>query len=261
MSIRIEWSKLCEWQSHEAELAIWLDVMIVAVIPARGGSKRIPRKNIRHFAGKPIIAYSIAAAQECGLFDRIIVSTDDAEIKSVAESFGAEVPFVRAPDLSGDFVGTNEVIADALAWLANSNHKIDIACGLYATAPFVTANDLHRGYDLLISSKYSFVFSAAKFEFPVQRAIRHLEANGVVPFLPEFIDARSQDLEELYHDAGQFYWGRVEAFRSGLPIFSPHSSIVVLPRYRAIDIDTLEDWTQAELMYEALAAWKIVARS
>lgn len=229
---------------------------IVAIIPARSGSKRIPRKNIRPFAGKPIIAYSIAAAVECGLFDRIIVSTDDAEIASVARSFGAESPFVRPAELSDDHTGTNAVIAHALAWLAERGAPADIACGIYATAPFVTASDLQRGHDLLTGAAKSFVFSATAYAFPIQRAIRLAPDGGVAPFFPEWIDSRSQDLEEAYHDAGQFYWGRADAFRNDLPIFASHSAPVMLPRYRVMDIDSLEDWIQAELMYEALAGRK-----
>jgi pseudaminic acid cytidylyltransferase len=227
--------------------------MIVAVIPARGGSKRIPRKNIRPFNGKPIIAYSIAAAMACGLFDRIIVSTDDAEIASVARGFGAETPFMRPAELSDDHTGTNAVIAHALAWLAAQGLPADIACGIYATAPFVTASDLQSGYDLLISAGKSFAFSVTKFEFSIQRAIRRTSDGGVAPFFPEWIDYRSQDLEEAYHDAGQFYWGLAEAFCRDIPLFAVRSAPVILPRYRVMDIDSLEDWTQAELMYVALA--------
>jgi pseudaminic acid cytidylyltransferase len=227
--------------------------MIVAVIPARGGSKRIPRKNIRPFNGKPIIAYSIAAAMACGLFDRIIVSTDDAEIASVARGFGAETPFMRPAELSDDHTGTNAVIAHALAWLAAQDLPADVACGIYATAPFVTASDLQSGYDLLISAGKSFAFSVTKFEFPIQRAIRRASDGGMAPFFPEWIDYRSQDLEEAYHDAGQFYWGRAEAFCRDFPLLAVHSAPVILPRYRVMDIDSLEDWTQAELMYVALA--------
>jgi len=226
---------------------------IVAIIPARGGSKRIPRKNIRPFAGKPIVAYSIAAAAECGLFDRIVVSTDDAEIASVARDFGAETPFLRPVELSDDHTGTNAVIAHALAVLASQDSAAEIACGIYATAPFVTAADLQRGYELLTATGKSFAFSATEFEFPIQRAIRPTPDGGVAPMFPEWIEHRSQDLEQAYHDAGQFYWGRAEAFDRALPLFAAHSAPVLLPRYRVMDIDNLEDWTQAELMYAALA--------
>lgn len=226
--------------------------MIVAVIPARGGSKRIPRKNIRPFAGKPIVAYSIEAARKCGLFDRILVSTDDTEIAATAREFGADVPFIRPADLSDDYTGTNEVVAHALTWLSENGGAADFACCIYATAPFVTADDLRSGYDALVRGGKCFAFSATSYAFPVQRAIKLLPEGGVAPLFPQWIESRSQDLDEAYHDAGQFYWGRAEAFRTGLAMFAPHSVAVPLPRYRVQDIDTPEDWERAELMHACL---------
>jgi len=228
--------------------------VIVAIIPARGGSKRIPRKNIRPFAGKPIIGYSIAAARACGLFDRILVSTDDTEIATVARACGAETPFVRPADLADDHTGTNAVAAHALAWLADQGQAAAAACCIYATAPFITPDDLRRGHELLMKSGKSFVFSATTFAFPIQRAVRLLHDGGVAPFFPDRIDSRSQDLEPAYHDAAQFYWGLPQAFRDGLPMFAGHSAPIVLPRHRVQDIDTVEDWAEAELLYAALAA-------
>lgn len=228
--------------------------MIVAVIPARGGSKRIPRKNIRPFAGKPIIAYSIAAARECGLFDRIIVSTDDEEIAGVARVFGAETPFRRPPELADDHIGTDPVTAHALTWLADHGENADFACCIYATAPFVQAADLRRGYDALVGTGRSFAFAVTTYDFSMQRAIRVLPGGGVEPFFPQWIDSRSQDLEEAHHDAGQFYWGRAAAFRAGLPMFAAHSIAILLPRHRVQDIDTPEDWARAELVHAALVA-------
>ena len=226
--------------------------MIVAIIPARGGSKRIPRKNIRPFAGKPIIAYSIAAAQKCDLFDRIVVSTDDAGIAAVARDYGAEAPFVRPADLSDEHTGTIAVTGHALTWLAENGCNAEIGCCVYATAPFLTAEDLRRGYDMLISSGKTYAFSVTSFEFPIQRAIR-ISADGIVsPFDPQWMEWRSQDLEEAHHDAGQFYWGRAAAFRSRLSLYAGQSIPVVIPRYRVQDIDTLEDWKQAELMHASL---------
>jgi N-acylneuraminate cytidylyltransferase len=225
--------------------------MNVAVIPARGGSKRIPRKNIRLFAGKPVIAYSIEAAAACGLFDRIVVSTDDEEIASVARASGAEVPFMRPAELSDDFTGTTEVIGHAVKWLSEHGPRVTYACCIYATAPFVQPDLLRRGYEELVAAKKSFAFSVTSFPFPVQRAIRITKAGGVEPLYPEFIESRSQDLEPAYHDAGQFYWGRAEAFLSSAPIFSHASVPIVVPRYLVQDIDTLEDWRRAELMYRA----------
>jgi N-acylneuraminate cytidylyltransferase len=226
--------------------------MIVAVIPARGGSKRIPRKNIRPFAGKPIIAYPITAARDCGLFTHIIVTTDDEEIASVARAFGAETPFRRPAELADDHTGTNEVTAHTLEWIAGRGVQATVACCIYPTAPLITRCDLRRGYELLISSGKSFAFSAARFSFPVQRAIRVAADGGVAPFFPQWIERRTQDLEEAYHDAGAFYWGRAEAFRTGLPVFAAHSAALVLPPHRVQDIDTLEDWEHAERLYAAL---------
>lgn len=225
--------------------------MIVAVIPARGGSKRIPRKNIRPFAGRPIIAYSISAARECGLFDRIIVSTDDDEIAAVARNCGAETPFVRPPELSDDHIGSDAVVAHALHWLAKQDAPADIVCCIYATAPFLAPEDLRRGYELLTPEK-AFTFAVTSFAFPIQRAIRLLPDSGVAPFFPDGIDCRSQDLEPAYHDAGQFYWAWPRSFLDGLPVFAPRSAGLVLPRWRVHDIDTPEDWRLAELMYETL---------
>jgi pseudaminic acid cytidylyltransferase len=226
--------------------------MIVAVIPARGGSKRIPRKNIRLFAGKPIIAYPIAAARDCGLFDHIIVTTDDEEIASVARDCGAETPFLRPAELADDHTGTNDVTAHVLKWLAARGKEAIVACCIYPTAALVTGCDLHQGYDLLIKSGKSFVFSVSRFSFPIQRAVRIAPDSGVAPFFPQWTDCRSQDLEEAYHDAGAFYWGRADAFRNGLPLFAAHSAALVLPRHRVQDIDTVEDWEHAERLYAVL---------
>lgn len=226
--------------------------MKVAIIPARGGSKRISRKNIRPFAGKPIIGYSIEAATESGLFDRIIVSTDDTEIAAVAESFGAEVPFVRPQTLADDFACTGDVVKHCLLWLAEHGCPADYACCIYATAPFVTADDLRRGYQLLVEKGSDYAFSVTSFPFPIQRSVRINQAGYVEAIWPENIMARSQDLEEAFHDAGQFYWGRGAAFLNDVTIFSPASVPVVLPRHRVQDIDTLEDWRRAELMFAAI---------
>jgi pseudaminic acid cytidylyltransferase len=227
--------------------------MIVAVIPARGGSKRIPRKNIRPFAGKPIISYSIAAARACGLFERIVVSTEDAEIAAVARECGADTPFVRPVELADDHTGTNAVVAHALAWFAGHGHDVAFVCCIYPTAPFLRPDDLRRGYQALLGSGKSFAFSATSFPFAIQRALRVMPGDGVEPYFPQWIDSRSQDLEPAYHDAGQFYWGRAEAFRAGLAMFAHHSVAVVLPRARVQDIDTSEDWERAELMHAVMA--------
>lgn len=227
--------------------------MKAAILPARGGSKRIPRKNIRPFLGKPIIAYGIEAARSAGVFDRIIVSTDDDEIAQVAESHGAEAPFRRPAALSDDLTGTAAVVRHALAWLADAGAPADFACCIYATAPFVRPEDLIEGLDRLEASSQCYAFSVASFPFPIQRALRR-RGQGVGMFHPEHAETRSQDLEEAYHDAGQFYWGRAQAFLAGTPLFAETSIPVVLPRWRVQDIDTEEDWRRAEHLYRALLA-------
>jgi pseudaminic acid cytidylyltransferase len=226
--------------------------MRVAVIPARGGSKRIPRKNIKEFCGKPIMAWSIDAALKSGLFDRVIVSTDDREIASTAESLGAEVPFMRPPELSDDHAGTSVVIAHALEWLRQQGMNPDLVCCIYATAPFISSDDLQLGFKLLQESGADFAFSVTSYAFPIQRAIRLTSGGRLEMFQPEHFTTRSQDLEVAYHDAGQFYWGKSHAWCSGKTIFGPNSIPIVIPRSRVQDIDTPEDWERAELMFHAL---------
>lgn len=226
--------------------------MKLAVIPARGGSKRIPKKNIRDFCGKPIIAYSIEAALELDIFDHVLVSTDDDEIASVARSFGAETPFLRPTEISDEYVGTNAVVKHAIQWFQEQGDQVTLACCIYATAPFVHPDYLREGHDKICNSQKSFAFSITRFPFPIQRAIRINDVGEVDAFWPEHIDTRSQDLEAAYQDAGQFYWGKARAFLTDEVIFSNLSLPVILPYYLVQDIDTLEDWHCAELMYEAL---------
>lgn len=227
--------------------------MRLAVIPARGGSKRIPRKNIKPFCGKPMIAWSLEAARRSGCFDRILVSTDDAEIADVARANGAEVPFVRPAELSDDHAGTIPVIAHAVRWQGTHGAAPAAVCCIYATAPFLRAEDLQQGERLLAAGDCDYAFSVTGFGYPIQRALR-LRAGRAEMLQPEHFHARSQDLEQAYHDAGQFYWGRPEAWLAGRPIFGPQSAAVVLPRARVQDIDTPEDWERAELMFRALRA-------
>ena len=227
--------------------------MNIAIIPARGGSKRIPKKNIKPFCGKPMIAWSIAAARESRCFDRVIVSTDDEEIAVVAQTAGAAIPFIRPAELADDHTGTGAVIRHALQWVADQGERIDLACCIYATAPFVTATDLQQGMARLQAApEKKYAFSVTSFPFPIQRAIRLTDDGGVEPFQPECMPMRSQDLEEAYHDAGQFYWGRPEAFLNGPSVFSPLSIPIILPRHRVQDIDTEEDWVRAEYLHRAL---------
>lgn len=228
--------------------------MKLCVIPARGGSKRIPRKNIRLFAGRPIIAWSIQAALETGLFDRVMVSTDDQEIAEVARAHGAEIPFLRPRELADDHTGTNAVTQQAIRWHGEQGISVEYACCLYATAPFVQAGDLCEGHDRLVGSGKSFVFSVTSFPFPIQRALRLNLRGEVEAMYPEYRATRSQDLEPAWHDAGQFYWGRAEAFLNDEILFSPASLPLILPRHRVQDIDSEEDWLRAELMFAALRA-------
>ncbi|MDQ1362601.1 MAG: pseudaminic acid cytidylyltransferase [Pseudomonadota bacterium] len=226
--------------------------MNIAIIPARGGSKRIPRKNVKLFCGRPMIAWSIDAARESGCFDRIIVSTDDAEIADVARSYGAEVPFMRPPELSDDHTGTIPVIAHAINWQQQHGATPVAVCCIYATAPFVRPSDLCKGLDVLQQTGCDYTFSVTSYAFPIQRAIRINTEGRVEMFNPEHFNTRSQDLEEAYHDAGQFYWGVARAWLDGRTIFSPRAAPVILPRYRVQDIDTPEDWERAEWMLKAL---------
>ncbi|MDO9623702.1 MAG: pseudaminic acid cytidylyltransferase [Pseudomonas sp.] len=226
--------------------------MKIAIIPARGGSKRIPRKNIKLFCGKPMIAWSIEAALQSGCFDQVVVSTDDAEIADVARRYGATVPFMRPEELSDDYTGTTPVIRHAIEWFNQQGQGVEHACCLYATAPFVSADDLLCGLDLLQDNDCDYAFSATSYAFPIQRAIRLTEHGRVAMFNPEHFNTRSQDLDEAYHDAGQFYWGRAEAWLQGKMIFSPDSLPVLLPRHRVQDIDTPEDWIRAEWLFKAM---------
>ena len=228
--------------------------MKLAIIPARGGSKRIPRKNIKPFCGKPMIAWSIEAALESGCFDRIIVSTDDEEIAEVARQYGAEVPFLRPLELSDDHTGTIPVIRHAIETINSQGRAVEQACCLYATAPFIRAEDLRRGLEILQGSGGDYAFSVTSYAFPIQRAIRLTPEGRVEMFNPEHFSTRSQDLEEAYHDAGQFYWGRADAWLQGKMIFSPASLPVMLPRHRVQDIDTPEDWVRAEWLFKAMQA-------
>ncbi|GAA6185379.1 MULTISPECIES: pseudaminic acid cytidylyltransferase [Alteromonadaceae] len=225
--------------------------MNLAIIPARGGSKRIPAKNIRDFAGKPLIAYSIQAAQEANLFDKIWVSTDSQEVADIAIKYGAEVPFLRPENLSNDVIGTRPVTNHGIQYCIDNFEKPEFCCCIYATAPFLQAEYLQKGLVSLQQDKdKSFSFAVTSFAFPIQRAIS-VQQGIVEPMFKQDIFKRSQDLEEAYHDAGQFYWGRTDDYLSKKGIFSQHSVPIVLPRHLVQDIDTPEDWQRAELMYQA----------
>lgn len=228
--------------------------MKLAVIPARGGSKRIPRKNIKPFCGKPMIAWSIEVALQSDCFDQVVVSTDDTEIADIARQYGAQVPFMRPATLADDNTGTTAVVAHAIDWFAAQGKVPEQVCCIYATAPFVSVDDLRRGLVILTETDSDYAFSVTSYAFPIQRAIRLTADNRVAMFNTEHFNTRSQDLEDAYHDAGQFYWGRAEAWLQGRVVFGPTAAAVLLPRHRVQDIDTPEDWTRAEWMFKALHA-------
>jgi len=223
---------------------------IVAIIPARGGSKRIPGKNIKHFLGRPMIGYPIRVLHQSGLFDRIIVSTDDEKIRQIALDEGAEVPFLRPAELADDYTGTGAVVNHAIEWLTENGQKPEYVCCVYATTPFLTVDNLKKGWEAL-SEGWRLAFSVTSYAFPIQRAIRIRNDGGVEPIFPEHVPKRSQDLEPAYHDAGQFYWGKTEAFLENIPMFSPISAPIILERHFVQDIDDEEDWVLAEQMYRA----------
>lgn len=227
----------------------------IAVIPARGGSKRIPKKNIRPFLGKPIIAYSIEAALASQCFDHVVVSTDDGAIAAVAREYGADTPFVRPQALADDFAGTNAVAAHAVQWFTEAGHEVSHACCIYATAPFVTGSLIRRGWQQLIEHQADFAVTVTTFPFAIQRALAIRADETLTLFYPEHRDTRSQDLEEGYHDVGQLYWAKAEAFTLDKPLFDSGSCKTVpimVPRKCVQDIDTEEDWQEAELRYQLL---------
>lgn len=226
--------------------------MKLAIIPARGGSKRIPRKNVKSFLGKPMLVWSIEAARKSKMFDKIVVNTDDSEIAEIADKFGAEVPFIRPENLSDDYTGINEVMKHTVEWYCDKGIHLDQICCILATAPFLQSEDIRRGAELLMQSDADFAFSVTSFAFPIQRAIKLSVNNQIEMFYPEYYTTRSQDLPEAFHDAGQFYWGTRAAWLSGLPIFGSVSVPVILPRFRVQDIDTFEDWERAETLMRVL---------
>ncbi len=229
-----------------------MDSAAVCLIPARGGSRRIPRKNVREFHGRPMIHWSIDAAAAAGCFARIVVSTDDPSIAEIARAAGAEVPFVRPARLADDHATTIEVVRDALDRMEATGSLPHALCCLYATAPFVRADDLRAGAAALDAA--DFVMPVARYAYPVQRALAR-DARGNLRMLhPERYASRSQDLDEALHDAGQFYWGRTAAWRDEAAFFDRRVAALELPRWRVQDIDTPEDWTQAEALFAALAA-------
>ena len=223
--------------------------MNVAIIPARGGSKRIPRKNVRLFCGKPIIAYSIEAAVNAGVYDKIIVSTDDDLIADVAKNVGAEVPFLRPSDLADDHTATVPVIQHAIKELSIDEKSV-VSC-IYATAPFISDQDLKASVDQVRESDCAYVLPVTAYPYPIQRALR-LEGGRLAMVEPDNWAVRSQDLEERFHDTGQFYSGLAKYWNEGVPLLGERSCPMVIPSYRVQDIDNEEDWIRAENLYRLL---------
>tara|TARA_B110000438_G_C15575516_1_gene547278 strand:- start:77 stop:766 length:690 start_codon:yes stop_codon:yes gene_type:complete len=226
--------------------------MKLCVVPARGGSKRIPRKNIKDFHGKPIIQYSIEAALESNVFDKVIVSTDDEEISNIAKTVGAEVPFIRPKNLADDFTATIPVISHAICEMEKKGFDYKEICCVYATAPFLRGSYIRHGADIISKNNLDYVFSSTTYPHPIERSFTLNREGAVTPFMPESENIRSQDLVEKHHDAGQFYWGSRNAWMTEKKIFSPRSRAIPLPNYLVQDIDTNEDWLRAELMWLAL---------
>lgn len=221
----------------------------VCIIPARGGSKRIPRKNLRNFLGKPIIAYSIETALKVGLFESVIVSTDDIEIAETSVQYGAEVPFMRSANNSNDYAGTDDVVFEVIRQLQENGRHYDYVCCIYPTAPFITQALLKESFNKLVSGAYDAVFPIAKYSTPIQRAL-HIRKDKLAMMWPENAHVRSQDLAPAYYDAGQFYWGLVDKFIEQRSLFTSNTGTVVLDDLLVQDIDNESDWHIAELKYK-----------
>lgn len=223
----------------------------VAIITARGGSKRIPRKNIKDFFGHPIMTYSIDAAKAAGCFDEVMVSTDDKEIAQVARQCGAEVPFMRSAATSNDFATTADVLVEVISEYAKKGRAFKYACCIYPTAPFISPEKLKRGFDLLETSDADSAVPVVRFGFPIQRAFK-MDSGKVSMIWPENRDKRSQDLMPAYHDAGQFYWLRTESFLMKKALFTDNTMGIEIPESEVQDIDNEEDWKVAEFKYRIL---------
>lgn len=223
----------------------------VAIITARGGSKRIPRKNIKDFWGKPIIAYSIAAALDAGCFEEVMVSTDDEEIAEISRRFGAMVPFMRSVEMANDFASTSDVLLEVLHEYSQRNEQFDYGCCIYPTAPFVTAEKLRLGHNLLLKTGADVVLPVVRFSSPIQRSLK-IEDNRLKMVWPEYLNSRSQDLISAYHDSGQFYFFNIKPFLENKKLFSDYTVPLELQSIEVQDIDTDEDWKIAEMKYQIL---------
>lgn len=224
----------------------------LAIIPARGGSKRIPRKNIKDFLGKPIIAYSIEVALNCGLFDEVMVSTDDEEIAKVAEKYGAKVPFYRSVENSNDFATTMDVLNEVLSQYFGLNQMFEQVCCIYPTAPFIKPDHLREGFKLLQEENICSVFPVAAYSFPIWRSLKVDDNNYATMNWPANMNIRSQDLPAAYHDAGQWYWFKPDKVKNSL--YTELSKVVIISELLVQDVDNLIDWTLAEMKYKFITA-------
>lgn len=225
--------------------------MNIAIIPARGGSKRIPRKNIKEFYGRPMISYAITAAKESSLFDHVVVSTDDEEIAQISKTWGAETPFVRPAELANDYTATVPVIAHAIKACQALGWEFDNVCCIYPGVPFIQIDDLIGALDRLTGTMADYCFTVTEYPSAIQRALKFLENGKMQPFYPEFERTRTQDLDTAYFDAGQFYWGKSEAWLTNPKIHSSGLGYVI-PNWRVVDIDTSDDWARAEVLAPAI---------
>ena len=221
----------------------------ICIIPARGGSKRIPRKNIKHFLGKPIIAYSIQAAIDSDLFDEVMVSTDDDEIAKIAIQYGAKVPFLRSADSANDFAVLSDVVDEVLMSYNKQKKNFKNICCLLPTAPFVTSNKITEAYITFIENNFDSVFPVLEFSFPIQRSLK-MEGKKVVMVWNEYLNTRSQDLDSRYHDSGQFYWLKSSSFSKEKKMFTNNSGVILISELHAQDIDTETDWKLAEIKFK-----------
>ena len=224
----------------------------VAIITARGGSKRIPRKNIKDFLGKPIIAYSIEAALQSNLFDEVMVSTDDEEIATIARLYGTKVPFMRSPKNSDDYATTVDVLLEVLEQYQALDTQFTHGCCLYPTAPFITSALLNESFDLLEKENFDTVFPVVRFGNPIQRALTKDDSGKIAMMHPEYKLSRSQDLEKAYFDSGQFYWFNAQKLLTQKSLWTDNTGVIEIDEHKVQDIDNLTDWKLAELKYKLL---------